>query len=118
MVAHDSGWKRFYANILLVWNTGYSSVLGRFQGMINLVLLASTYMLAKGFELSIVESLMFGAGLIIFIMVAGFIYLKMGLSKSEFSANVKQQPEFVQLFNDVKEIKEFLKVSSKNKVKK
>ena len=109
MTTHDSGWKRLYAKILLVWGTGYSSILGRFQGMINLVLLASTYMLAKGFELSMVESLLFGAGLVVFIMVGGFIYLKMGLAKSEFSINVRQQTEMVQLFNDVKEIKEILK---------
>jgi uncharacterized membrane protein YciS (DUF1049 family) len=78
--------------------------------MINLVLLASTYLLAKGFELSMVESLAFGLGLVAFIMIAGYIYLKADLSKSEFSTNVKQQPEMVQLFNDVKEIKELLKV--------
>jgi uncharacterized membrane protein YciS (DUF1049 family) len=114
MTTHDSGWKKLYANIILVWNTGYGSVLGRFQGMINLTLLASTYMLAKGFELSFVESMIFGIGLIIFILICGFFYLKAGLSKSEFSVNVKQQPEMVQLFNDIKEIKELLKTGDKN----
>ena len=116
MSNHDSGWKKLYANIILVWNTGYGSVLGRFQGMINLVLLASTYLLAKGFELSVIESLSIGVALIIFIMAAGFLYLKAGLAKSEFSTNVRQQPEMVQLFNDVKEIKEMLKVKQNEKL--
>ena len=42
------GWKKFYADIMKYYGTGYGAILGRFSGIINLALLGSTYLLVKG----------------------------------------------------------------------
>jgi uncharacterized membrane protein YciS (DUF1049 family) len=101
---HDSGWKKLYADLIKIYSNGYSMVLGRFYGLINLVLLGSTYLITKGFELTFIESITIGAGFFIFIMVSGLVYLKLGLQKSEYSSNLKEQPEMLEILNTIREM--------------
>ena len=108
-----SGWKMLYANVIKCWNTGYGAVLGRFSGVINLALLASTYLLVKGFELSFIQSIFVGVALIAVILVSGFIYLRTGFQKAEFSSNFAEQPEMMQMKRDIEEIRDLLKAKVK-----
>jgi hypothetical protein len=103
-----TGWKRFYADTLKVYNAGYGAILGRVSGVVNLALLASTYLLVKGFELSFTESILVGVAFIAFIMVSGFVYLQQGLTKAEFSSGFEEQPEMKQMKRDIEEIKRIL----------
>jgi len=98
----------FYANTIKCWNTGYGAILGRFSGVINLALLASTYLLVKGFELSFTESIIVGVGLIFAILVSGFLYLKYGFQKAEFSSNFSEQPELSDMYERIQRIEKKL----------
>jgi len=103
-----SGWKMLYANVIKCWNTGYGAILGRVSGVINLALLASTYLLVKGFELSFTQSVFAGVVLIAVILVSGFVYLRFGFQKAEASSNFIEQPELMQMKRDIEEIKAIL----------
>jgi uncharacterized membrane protein YciS (DUF1049 family) len=103
-----SGWKMLYANLIKCWNTGYGAILGRFSGVLNLALLASTYLLVKGFELSFTESVIVGVGLIITILASGFLYLKYGFQKAEFSSNFSEQPEIYEMYLRIKRMEKKL----------
>jgi len=98
----------FYANTIKCWNTGYGAILGRFSGVINLALLASTYLLVKGFELSFTESIAVGIGLIVAILASGFLYLKYGFQKAEFSSNFSEQPEMADMYHRIQRIEKKL----------
>jgi uncharacterized membrane protein YciS (DUF1049 family) len=109
MIKPKRGWKLLYAEIIKTYNTGYGAILGRFSGVLNLALLASTYLLVKGFELSFTQSVFVGIILIVCILISGFIYLKVGLQKAEFSSGFAEQPEMVKMKQDIEEIKDLLK---------
>ena len=108
MVNHDAGWKRLYANIIKTYNAGYSMILGRFSGLLNLFFTIATFLLVKGLDLGFIETIIIFAIAFGGLMGMGYIYLRLDLQKSEFSSNFKEQPELVQMFNDVKEIKKML----------
>jgi len=97
-----------YANVIKCWNTGYGTILGRFYGVINLALLASTYLLVKGFELSFTESIAAGIALVVVILVCGFVYLKYGFQKAEFSSNFIEQPEMSDMYHRIQRIEKKL----------
>jgi len=108
MATHDSGWKRFYANAIKTYNAGYGAVLGRFSGLLNLFFTVATFFLVKGLDLGFFETIIIFIVVFSGLMGLGFTYLKLDLQKSEFSSNFKEQPELVQMFNDIKEIKKLL----------
>ena len=83
-------------------------MIAKFSGVLNIVLLGSTYLMVLGVDLPFYVTITFGVSLAFFVMVMGYFYLKFDLQKSEYSSNVKEMPEMLQLFNDVKEIKEML----------
>lgn len=103
------GWKRLYADVMKTYNTGYGAILGRFTGVLNLALLASTYLLVKGFELSFTESLFAGIGIVVVILISGFLYLWFGFQKAEASSAFAEQPELMQMKLDIEEIKAIVK---------
>jgi len=109
MAGHDSGWRRLYANAIKVYNCGYGAVLGRFSGLLNLFFTVATFLLVKGFDLGFVETIIIFVVAFGGLMGMGYIYLRLDLQKSEFSSNFREQPELVQMHNDIKEIKELLK---------
>ena len=108
MATHDSGWKRFYANTIKTYNAGYGAILGRFSGLLNLFFTVATFLLVKGLDLGFIETIAVFIVVFSVLMGLGALYLKLDLQKSEFSANFKEQPELVQMFDDVKEIKRML----------
>lgn len=107
-VKPKTGWKMLYANIIKCWNTGYGAILGRFSGVLNLALLASTYLLVKGFELSFFQSIVVGVALIAAILISGFVYLKYGFQKAEFSSNFSEQPELADMYHRIQRIEKKL----------
>ncbi len=104
MKKHTSGWRGLYGGIMKTWGIGYGAVLGRVQGIINISLIGSTYLIAKGFELSFFETIGFGVAIIVFIFVSGLIYLKLDLQKAEYSSFIKEQPEMLEIYNKVNAI--------------
>ena len=108
MATHDSGWKRFYANTIKTYNAGYGAILGRFSGLLNLFFTVATFLLVKGLDLGFIETIAIFAVVFGGLMGLGTIYLKLDLQKSEFSSNFREQPELVQMFNDIKSIKKLL----------
>lgn len=101
-----SGWKMFYANLIKCWNTGYGAIFGRFYGIINLALLASTYLLVKGFELSFTQSIIVGIIMVVVLLVSGWTYLKYGFQKAEYSSNFEEQPELADMYRRIKRIED------------
>ena len=86
--------KKKYADIIKIWNTGYGAILGRFSGIMNLFFTVATFFLVKGMDLTYTQTIILGILLISVIMISGYIYLKMGFQKAEFSSNFEEQPEF------------------------
>jgi len=107
------GIKKVYADLVKTWNTGYGAGVGRFYGVINIILTASTFLIVKGFDLSFTQSIIFGLLLFVGIMLFGYFYIVMGFTKAEYSSNLKEQPEMIVLINDIKEIKDILKNQNK-----
>ena len=101
---HNKGWKRRYADMMKFYGVGYSSLLGRFQGIINLALLASVYLLGKGVELSFIQTIVFGVCLLAFILISGFIYIKMGLQKAEAVSAFVENPQLCEMYAGIQRI--------------
>jgi hypothetical protein len=110
-------WKQTYAYIIKVWNTGYGAVLGRFSGVMNLFFTVATFFLVKGMDLSYTQTIILGIVVISTIMIAGFIYLKLGLQKAEFSSNFDEAPEWKDIRDRIIRIDNMLTEEQKNKVK-
>lgn len=87
------------------WGIGYGVIIGRFYGLVNFVLLLSTFLLAKGFEISFLETIIYGLVICAIVFILGVLYAKFDFQKAEFSQNFKEQPELVQMKKDIEEIK-------------
>lgn len=98
------GWKKFYADIMKYYGTGYGAILGRFSGIINLALLGSTYLLVKGFELSFMQSIVVGIALLVFILISGYVYIKLGMLKAETASIFLENPQQVEMYHQLQRI--------------
>jgi uncharacterized membrane protein YciS (DUF1049 family) len=114
MSKHTTGWRGLYGGVMKVWGIGYGAILGRAQGIINISLIGSTYLLAKGFELSFFETIGFGIVVIIFVFASGLIYIKLDLQKAEYSSNIKEQPELKEMYDKINEIYDKMGLNKKN----
>ena len=114
MNKHKTGWRGLYGNIMKTWGTGYGAVLGRFQGIINISLIGSTYLLTKGFELSFLQTVLFGIIVMVTIFVSGYIYLRLDLQKAEYSSNIKEQPELYEMHEKINEIYKEMNLNKKD----
>lgn len=103
-----SGWKMLYANIIKCWNSGYGAIFGRFYGIINLALLASTYLLVKNFDVSFTQSIIIGIIMVGVLIFSGWAYLKYGFQKAEYSSNFIEQPELYEMYLRLQRIEEML----------
>ena len=101
---HNKGWKRRYADIMKFYGVGYGSLLGRFQGIINLALLGSSFLILKGFELSFEQTIFFGVCLLVFILISGFVYIKMGLQKAEAVSAFVENPQLCEMHAGIQRI--------------
>ena len=100
--------KRMYADVIKIWNTGYGAILGRFSGVTNLFFTIATFFLVKGLDLTYTQTIILGIIVIAAIMICGYIYLKLGLQKAEYSSNVQEQPEMIELVTRVQRIEQKL----------
>lgn len=102
------GLRDLYGDIMKIYTSGYNFILGRFYGIINLAMLASTYFIVKGFEVGFVETIIVGFLALIIIMVTGWVYLKLGLVKAETKSNFLENPQQMEMFYRLKRIEEKL----------
>jgi hypothetical protein len=87
------GWKKLYADAIKTYNTGYGAIFGRFSGMLNLFFTVATFFIVKQFDLSYTELIIIVILGFSGLMLAGWLYLKFGFQKAEFSSNFLEQPE-------------------------
>lgn len=106
--------KEVNAWIWKCWGVGYNTIIGRFYGIINFVLLASTFLIAKGFDISFIQTILIGIGIGIIVLVIGFVYYTLGFQKAENSINFMEQPELNEIYLRVKRTEE--KVDSLTKM--
>jgi hypothetical protein len=98
------GWKRFYADSIKIYNTGYGAILGRFSGLLNLFFTIATFFLVKQFDLSYTELIIVAIVVFTGLMIAGWLYLKFGFQKAEFSSNFVEQPELYAMHKQIQRI--------------
>jgi hypothetical protein len=103
------GLKRLYADVIKIWNTGYGAILGRFSGVLNLFFTIATFFLVKSMDLSYTELVLIGIGVFAAIMIGGYLYLKFGFQKAEFSSNFIEQPELHEMYLRLQRMEEMLK---------
>ena len=115
MLIREKSLKQWYGGIMKCYGSGYGMVLGRFQGILNLALIGSSYLLLKGYEPTITETVMFGVAVVFVILISGFIFLKLGLQKAEMGSLFMEQPqqkemyERIQIMSDqIQSINEYL----------
>ena len=103
---YTHGWRKKYADLMKFYGTGYGSILGRFSGIINLSLLGSVFLMNKGFELSFIETIIIGIGLLTFILISGFFYIKFGLQKAEAATQFLENPQLDEMYHRVQRMEE------------
>jgi hypothetical protein len=95
--------------LIKYWEAGYGKVLARFYSMLSFILMASTYLLVQGFQVGFMETFLVFLGMVVLVFVIGVIYVKTGFLKAEQGAFFNENPEFVSLRKELKEIKDLLK---------
>ena len=101
--------------VIKYWDSGYSKVLGRFYGMINFILIGLTYLTLQGINVDLLTIALLFVSMVIFIFMLGLAYVKFGFLGAEQKAMYEENPEFVDLKNEVKEIKKLLIEARNNK---
>jgi len=91
----------FYGNMMKIYGCGYGLVLGRFQGIINIVLLGSSYLILKGYQPSFIETIAFGVIAITGIFISGYIFVKLGLQKAEMGSLFMEQPQQKEMYERI-----------------
>lgn len=100
--------RRLYGWSCKTWNAGYGLVISKFYGVINLGLLISTYLMVKGFEISLTETIIIGVTGVGFIFLTGLFVVKFGLLKAEASSNFVENPQLFEMYERLKRIEEKL----------
>ena len=102
--------KKLQGILIKYWDAGYSKVLGRFYGMINFILIASTFLLIQGINIDLFVSVALFFGMIVFVFILGIIYVKFGFLGAEQTALYQENPEFMALRKDIYELREIIDV--------
>ena len=102
------GWKGIYGWAMKTWGCGYGILVGKIYGIINLVLLVSTYMIVKGLPLGFIESLIIGIVGVSVIFISGIIFVKMGLLKAEADSNFIENPQQLEMYHRIQRIEDKL----------
>ena len=97
-------WKELYGWGSKIWGAGYGFLVGKFYGIINLVLLVSTYLMVKGFHLGFIESILLGITAVGVIFVSGILYVRLGLLKAESSSNFVENPQLHEMYLRIQHI--------------
>jgi len=101
MIIKGKSLRQWYGGIMKCYGTGYGMVLGRFQGILNLALIGSSYLLLKGYEPSMTETIGFGITAVLVILISGFIFLKLGLQKAEMGSLFMEQPQQKEMYERI-----------------
>ena len=105
-----------YGDTLKIYTSGYNFILGRFYGIVNLAMLASTYLIVQGYEIDFLTTTLVGIVAIIVIMITGYVYLKLGLVKAESKSNFVENPQNMEMLTRIRRIEEILiKLENDNK---
>jgi len=94
--------------IIKYWEAGYGKVLARVYSMLSFILMASTYLLLQGFQVGVFEVMLVFISLVTIVFVIGIFYVKFGWLKAEQSAFFNENPELVQIREELKDIKELV----------
>lgn len=97
-------WKQIYGWAAKCWTAGYGLIIARIYGIINLSLLASTYLIVKGFNFSFTETLIIGFIGVVGIFLSGVFAVKAGLLKAEASSNFHENPQSVEMYERLQRI--------------
>ena len=97
-----------YGDVMKIYTSGYNFVLGRFYGIVNLALLASTFLMVKGIDVGFTETIAVGVLAVIGLMVVGWFYLKLGLVKAESQSNFVENPQNMEMLYRLRRIEEKL----------
>jgi len=100
--------RKWQGRFIKYWEAGYGKVLARVYSMLSFILMISTYLLVKGFEVSLLETIIVFVGLVVIVFVIGIFYVKTGFLKAEQSAFFNENPDFVELRKELAEIKGLL----------
>jgi len=95
--------------IIKYWEAGYGKVLARVYSLLSFILMASTYLLLQGFEITPITMLLVFLGLVTTVFIIGTFYVKLGWLKAEQSAFFNENPELMSIREELKEIKEMIK---------
>lgn len=101
-------WKRVYGWAAKCWTAGYGLVIARVYGIINLSLLASTYLIVKGFNFGFMETVFVGLIGVGIIFASGIFAVKVGLLKAEAASNFHENPQSVEMYDRLVRIEEKL----------
>jgi len=95
--------------IIKYWEAGYGKVLARVYSMLSFILMASTYLLLQGFDIGFLAIPLIFLILVTIVFIIGFFYVKLGWLKAEQAAFFNENPELINIRQELKEIKELLK---------
>ena len=101
-------WKEIYGWTMKMWGAGYGALIGKFYGIINLVLLVSTYLIVKGFQLGFIESIILGILAVAAIFISGIFYVRLGLLKAEASSTFIENPQQHEMYLRIQRIEKKL----------
>lgn len=104
----EKGWRGIYGWGMKIWGCGYGILIGKIYGILNFVLLISTYFMVKGFEVSFIETIAVGFIAVAIIFIAGIVFVKIGLLKAEASSNFVENPQQVEMLESIRQIKKDL----------
>ena len=97
-----------YGDVMKVYTSGYNFVLGRFYGIVNLALLASTFLMVKGIDVGFVETVAVGVLAVVGLMVVGWFYLRLDLVKAETKSNFLENPQQMEMYYRLQRVEESL----------
>lgn len=121
MMIKDKSIKDWYGSIMKCYSVGYGMVFGRVYGIINIVLVRSTYFLVKGFNPGFFESLIIGICIVIGLFIGGLIFLRLDLQKAEQRSMFNEQPQLKEMHEkilimsgQIQSINEYLAIKAKD----
>jgi hypothetical protein len=101
MLIKGKSLKQWYGAGMKCYGAGYGLALGRVQGILNLALIGSSYLLLKGYEPSFTETIIFGIVAILSIFIIGAIFIKLGLQKAEMGSLFMEQPQQKEMYERI-----------------
>jgi len=93
-----------FGHALKIFETGRIYVVGRFTGVLSLVLLFATYLGVTGIEFGFVEIIVLFIALNVMIFISGYVWIKLGLLDSENSSRIMHNPQTIETLEIVRKL--------------